>query len=204
MKRAWVTCLAVSTMVCLVAAEDRGFRVTKFYGSGVVAGDHAGTRGEGVKFKGFLTGAEENPPVDTATTGQFDVRFSEDLSSASFRLKVFNGTAITQAHLHCGPVGVNGPVVVFLFGMVPGGFHVNGNIAAFTLTDANVAALSPDCASRIGFNIMNLADLLTAIEQGNIYVNVHSIANPSGEIRAQLFPLVDDDDGDGDDGGEDD
>jgi hypothetical protein len=32
-----------------------------------------------------------------------------------YKLQVFDGVQITQAHLHCNETGSNGPVVAFLF-----------------------------------------------------------------------------------------
>jgi CHRD domain len=139
-----------------------------------------------LKFAADLTGAEEVPPVQTATTGKVEVEFNADATAADFELEVFDGVAVTQAHLHCGAAGQNGPVVVFLFGFIPGGFDVDGQIAKFTLTDANVAAVGADCVPVIGMDINNLADLLDATRDGLIYANVHTVANPGGEIRGQL------------------
>jgi hypothetical protein len=139
-----------------------------------------------LKFAADLTGAEEVPPVQTTTTGKVEVEFNADATAADFELEVFDGVAVTQAHLHCGATGQNGPVVVFLFGFIPGGFDVDGQIAKFTLTDANVAAVGADCVPVIGMEINNLADLLDATRDGLIYANVHTVANPGGEIRGQL------------------
>ena len=139
-----------------------------------------------LKFTATLEGAQEVPPVITGTEGQFRIRFNEALTEADFRLKVRDGVAITQAHLHCAPAGVNGPVLAFLFGFVPGGFDVDGELADFTLTDANIAAVGTDCVPSIGMAINNLADLAQAMLDGNIYVNVHSVANPPGEVRGQV------------------
>jgi hypothetical protein len=139
-----------------------------------------------LKFAADLTGAEEVPPVQTATTGKVEVEFNADATAADFELEVLDGVAVTQAHLHCGAAGQNGPVVVFLFGFIPGGFDVDGQIARFTLTDANVAAVGADCVPTIGMEINNLADLLDATRDGLIYANVHTVANPGGEIRGQL------------------
>src|SRR5688572_8446983 len=86
-----------------------------------------------LKFAADLTGASEVPPVQTATTGNVEVEFNADATAADFELEVFDGLAVTQAHLHCGAAGQNGPVVVFLFGFIPGGFDLDGQIAKFTL-----------------------------------------------------------------------
>jgi len=139
-------------------------------------------------FAADLTGAQEVPPVATETEGEITVSFDRELTEARFRLNVEDGMAVTMAHLHCAPTGVNGPVVAFLFGMVPGGFDVNGRLAKFTLKDANITAITPhpDCMTTIGMDITSIADLAQAVRAGKIYANVHTVAHPSGEIRGQL------------------
>jgi hypothetical protein len=134
-------------------------------------------------FQADLTGAQEVPPVTTQTEGEFTIRFNRDMTEAEFRLNVEDGVAVTMAHLHCAPVGVNGPVVVFLFGMVPGGFDVDGRLAKFTLTNANITAVGANCVPTIGKQITNLAELAQAMQEGKIYANVHTVAHPGGEIR---------------------
>ena len=108
-------------------------------------------------------------------------------TEAEFELNVSDGEAITQAHLHCAPAEEIGPVVVFLFGEIPGGFDVDGDLAEFTLTDANVTAVGADCENFIDMDILNLADLALAMMEGDIYANVHSVENPGGEVRGQLL-----------------
>ena len=154
---------------------------------------------DGLEFKADLTGDQEVPPVVTNTTGEIKVEFNDDLTEAEFELEVRDGVAITQAHLHCAPAGVNGPVMAFLFGFVPGGFDVDGDLVEFTLTDANIAAVGADCVPTIGMAINNIADLAQAMQDGNIYANVHSVANPPGEVRGQLESDDDDDDDNDDD-----
>ena len=142
--------------------------------------------GDGWEFEAELEGAQEVPAVTTDTTGEIEVEFNETFTEAAFELEVSDGVAITQAHFHCAPAGNNGPVVVFLSGFVPGGIDVDGDLAEFTLTDANVTAVGADCVPSIGMAINNLADLAQAMEDGDIYANVHSVANPGGEVRGQL------------------
>lgn len=139
--------------------------------------DHSG------KFKATLTGNEEVPAVTTDTMGTIRLSFNDDASEAAFKLRVWDGIAITQAHLHCAREGVNGPVVAFLWGQIPGGFHVDGKLAEFTLTDSNILPAGADCERAI----TDIASLKMAIEEGIVYANVHSVANPGGEVRAQLM-----------------
>ncbi len=117
------------------------------------------------------------PPVVTDTTGRAQINVNKAQTEARFRLRVRDGTAITQAHIHCAPAGQNGSIVTFLFGFVSGGVDVNGNLARGTLTGSDI--LGTDCGSTI-------ADLTQAMLDGNIYINVHSVAHPGSELRGQV------------------
>ena len=141
--------------------------------------------GSHLKFEAELTGAQEVGPVETDTTGKAEVEFSNDFSTAAFEVEVFDGDAVTQAHFHCAPEGENGPVVAFLFGFIPGGFDVDGHLAKFTLTNDNIladATPSETCPA----DINTLEDLAEAMQDGLVYANVHTVANPGGEIRGQM------------------
>jgi hypothetical protein len=93
-----------------------------------------------------------------------------------------------MAHIHCAPEGVNGPIVVQLAGTAPGnrGFNVNGPwIGSAELTDANVQPQS--CPTPDGpVLVNNLVGLLNLMVRGLTYVNIHTTANGSGEIRGQV------------------
>ena len=148
-------------------------------GAGILA------RSDGPKFEARLTGAQEVPPVNTETVGKVEIRFNADETKAEFELEVRKGVRVTQAHIHCAPKGVNGPVVVFLAGFHNRGGDVDGSwVENTTVTDANV--MPPPSASACPHVIANLRDLVQAIRMGDTYVNVHTVANPGGEVRGQL------------------
>ena len=95
---------------------------------------------------------------------------------------------VVASHIHCGAVGVNGPVGVTLFGAPPAGGAVEGTLAEGTITAA-------DPGNACGWT--DLASVLAAIESGNTYVNVHTNDGvaptntgpgdfPGGEIRGQI------------------
>lgn len=130
------------------------------------------------------SGAQEVPPVDSATSAQLTFDVSDDLSSIDFMLEVQNGIDISQAHLHCAPAGVNGPVLVFLFPLVAngGGVDGDGTLNKGTLTNADL--LNVECE---GIAVGNIATLVEFILQRRVYLNVHSLANPSGEVRGQVI-----------------
>ena len=130
-------------------------------------------------FEAVLTGDEEVPPVVTDTTGEaeFEVNFAE--TEIEFDLEIEDAVGIlgaAGAHLHCAPAGSNGPVVVTLAGVVPGGIDGEVEIVG-TLTVANI--VSDSCGSTI-------AGLVQSMRDGDVYVNVHSLDFPAGEIRGQV------------------
>ncbi|RMF89037.1 MAG: CHRD domain-containing protein [Nitrospinota bacterium] len=136
-------------------------------------------------FRTVLSGAQEVPEVVTDSTGRLQLRFDRGMSRAEFQLYVFDGVGVTAAHLHCASAGVNGPVIALLFEDTDG-VDVDGLLARGTLTNADI---SPPTPEECGVVINNIASLFNAILQNQIYVNVHTIAHPEGEIRGQLFPL---------------
>lgn len=157
-----------------------------------VPGAVYGDDDEEVEFRARLSGGEEVPPVDSDTSGRFKVQFDGALTSGEYRLRVNDGERVTQAHLHCGPRGANGPVVVFLAGRHDPGWDVDGKwISNATITDANVIQGTPSGACPE--TIVDLTDLVRAMDNGNVYVNVHSRANPGGEVRGQVAAADDDD-----------
>ena len=133
-------------------------------------------------FRARLTGDQEVPPVVTDTTGSFTAHLNKGQTSAEYTLRVNSGVRVTQAHFHCGAAGVNGPVVVFLAGFRPEGWDVDGKwVSNATITDANVILTTTPCGA-------TLAQIFESARVGNVYVNVHSVANPPGVVRGQLEP----------------
>jgi hypothetical protein len=148
-------------------------------------------------FGATLSGAQEPVPADAPTTptagvatqmaGTLTLSVVPDLASLTFRLTVQNGVGVTASHLHCGRPGENGPVVMPLSPANPAGQDVNGVLAEATLRSENIDAGATACEQLIGRPIRNIASLAAAAVLGFIYVNVHTLTNPSGEIRGQLI-----------------
>lgn len=112
----------------------------------------------GADVKVMLTGANEVPPVTTSASGDGAISIAEDGTvSGSVTTKGVQGTA---AHIHMAAAGNNGPVIV-------------------PFTKEGDTYKAPAGAK------LN-ADQLKAFKSGDLYVNVHSAANPNGEIRGQL------------------
>jgi hypothetical protein len=137
-----------------------------------------GIAAAGDEFIAKLSGNNEVPPVVTNTSGKATIQFNDLETAAEFKLTIHDGVRITQAHIHCGAVGVNGPIVVFLAGLITQGLDVDGKwIGNASFTDANI--INTSCGS-------TLAQLAQSMRDGNMYANAHSVANTGGEVRGQL------------------
>lgn len=142
-----------------------------------------------LNFVAHTVGEQEVPPRDTPAQGQAVFHLSADGTTMTYRLNVANISNVVQAHIHDGPFGVNGPVVVFLFGPVAsGGGRVNGVLAEGSFTAADFLGTLTG---------LSMSDLIALIQSGNAYVNVHTNDGvgspnagpddfPGGEIRGQV------------------
>lgn len=153
----------------------------------VLAGGALAAPPAATNFVSPLTGDEEVPAVDTDATGNAVYKLDEAAGELHFKLIVANIEDVTQAHIHCGAAGVNGPVVVFLFPDAPPpdpGVTVNGILAQGTRTNADVIPRpdSPQCPG----GVSNFDDVIAKMRGGDAYTNVHTVANPGGEIRGQI------------------
>lgn len=134
-------------------------------------------------FDAHLSGDNEVPAVASEGTGYASVTVSEDGSVLDYRLYVNDLDDVVMAHIHAGAPGENGPVAVFLFGPVDPAVPSDGLLAEGTLTEA-------DLIPTPGVFDGTMAQLVEMISAGDAYVNVHTTANMSGEIRGQLVPAA--------------
>src|SRR5882724_5964366 len=113
------------------------------------------------KMKAALDGKSEVPPNTSAGTGTADIDYDPASKKLSWKV-TYSGLsgAATAAHFH-GPAeaGKNAGVAVPITN--PASSPVEGSA---TLTDAQAADLAA----------------------GKYYVNIHTAANPGGEIRGQV------------------
>ncbi len=122
-----------------------------------------------------LNSAKEVPaPKPTQATGTAQVVAYP--ARIDFQLSAINISGITMAHIHSGAVGVAGPVIVTLFLPATATGQISGVFAVGSLDASNLPSG------------VTVASLKTLLSSGNAYVNVHTTANPTGEIRGQLVP----------------
>jgi hypothetical protein len=118
-----------------------------------------------VTYTARLSGRYEVPKTDSKGTGKLDATFDTQTKVLSYTL-TFDGLTgpATVAHIH-GPANrkANAGVVVQLGDKNPTS-PVTGTV---TLTD----------------------DQANALASSRLYVNVHTAANPGGEIRGQIHSL---------------
>src|SRR3954468_1202858 len=108
-----------------------------------------------------LRGSQEVPP--TASIGSGGCFGQLNQPGASFAVTcVHNVASATQMHIHRGASGVNGPVIFDL-----------GDPGSGTIT-ATWTSMSPT----------DISDMIA----GNLYVNIHTVGRPTGEIRGQILP----------------
>jgi hypothetical protein len=128
-------------------------------------------------FFASLRGGTEVPPVTTNAFGRFNAKFNQSATQLSENLAVGSINNVFAAHIHCAAPGVNGPIGVTLY---------SGPLVSFgavgTLSNANFTG--PDAGNNCGWT--SIADVKAALESGNAYVNVHTLAVPSGEIRGNV------------------
>jgi CHRD domain len=140
---------------------------------GVVAVLVAGCAGQaGTPVADRLNGSKEVPPVTTQAWGTADITVTPSKCAVAttslscqrvYGSVTTSGIQATAAHIHQGKPGQNGPVILPLEKRDDNTWIVP---SGSYLTDSQYLAYS----------------------DGELYVNVHSAANPNGEIRTQLRP----------------
>ena len=112
-----------------------------------------------------MSGAEESTPRPTTAIGHLAVilnsRQNKFRASGSFQGL---STVSTAAHIHFGVPGEDGPVRFPLMISPPG------------MLGGSLSAISPIGAAEVA-----------ELDAGQLYVNVHSMMFPGGEIRGQLL-----------------
>jgi len=108
-----------------------------------------------------LTGADEVPAVATEAKGEGTITVADDMSVTG--TVTTSGVDGIAAHIHLAEAGKNGPPVI-------------------TLTKGEGGTWSTPAGAKL------TEEQYKAFKAGQLYVNVHSAAHKSGEIRGQLKP----------------
>jgi hypothetical protein len=111
-----------------------------------------------------MTGGAEVPAVVTTASGIAASTVNRDTGTLNLHVNASGVDDATASHIHTAVAGQNGPVLV---GLVQDG----GNLGHWSLSDATLAT-----------------DSLGDYKAGSLYVNLHTPANPGGELRGQILP----------------
>jgi CHRD domain len=140
-----------------------------------------------------LTGSQQVGRVTTDAFGMAMVRLIDNGTAISFRVIVCDIINVTASHIHVGAAGTNGPVIIpFIHGVLFSSPHGCRILAEGTRTAA-------DLNTKASPSITSWNDFVKALFAGNTYINVHTTANPGGEIRGQLVHEGENENDQGDD-----
>ena len=144
-------------------------------------------------FVGNLSGANEVPPVASPGTGLATVILDPTAQTLQVNA-TFSGLTSNDvaAHIHCcAPLGTNVGVATtvpafpgFPLGVTSGTY----NSVVFDLTQSTI--YNPAFVTLEGGLAQAEAALIAGIEGGQTYFNIHTVNNPGGEIRSQLFAVA--------------
>lgn len=125
-----------------------------------------------------LSGQNEVPPVETSATGEAEFTVLEN-DTMKYRVNVTGISNASASHIHMGKEGENGEVIIDLLNTTTSKDKdtAYGMIFRGNLTDAGLKGPMQG---------KTLNDLVSAMDSGDTYVNLHTSANPNGEIRGQI------------------
>ena len=133
---------------------------------------------DSLRFSAKLNGAQSVPAVKTSAKGAAHYRLIEEGTTIEFFNWFSRLRNVTVAHLHLGEAGETGPVVVDL--LATGQSSKFSRVTRFIKGEITASDLVGPMAGQ------PLDVLSQAILDGEIYINIHTEQNPSGEIRGQL------------------
>ncbi len=138
-----------------------------------------------------LSGLNESPAVITPATGAARVVFDDVADTLTLDIS-FSGLLglSTASHIHCceatpgvGNVGV--ATVVPAFPGFPIGV-TSGSVVGSVLDLNSASAYNPAFVTAQGSVAAAESAFIAGLVSGRTYLNIHSMANPGGELRAQI------------------
>ena len=131
-------------------------------------------------FKANLDEAQSGG-TGSAATGEAVLILNSDQTALSMTI-AFDGITTTQIsafHIHIAPAGSNGGVA---FGLISPNHDTDGDF--MDLGDTVVSEWD------VGDNGSALPGQINNLMNSGLYFNVHTPANPGGEIRGQIIPVM--------------
>ncbi|RDD61867.1 CHRD domain-containing protein [Ferruginivarius sediminum] len=139
-----------------------------------------------------LTSFAEVPTIATLASGSFRAMIRPNADRIDYELSYQDLTdVVQQAHIHLGTAGTIGGIITFLCTNRENEPMVSDPAPACpgpTSGTVSGTILPGDIIGPIGQNLNpgEFDKLVAALRNGGAYVNVHTAANPAGEIRGQV------------------
>jgi hypothetical protein len=144
------------------------------------------TAAQELKLKAKLIGFQEVPALLSTAEGEFEATVDASRTTMTFTVSYSGLMAdATQSHIHIGQRGVNGGVMIFFCQNPPAAGRQPCPLREGTVT-GTVSAADVIGPLAQGINPGNFDNVISAIQSGQIYANVHSTRWPGGEIRGQV------------------
>lgn len=150
------------------------------------------------KYSATLIGNEQVPPVKTTGIGSASFELLDDNKTLHYQINVLDVPKITGIHIHKGKLGENGDVMVSIYNVKEDIFK-NQNTTKISEIESSSITINGNNQNSLAVSGTinnldlqgtlkgrNISDLITLMESGNTYVNVHSESYPDGEIRGQI------------------
>lgn len=151
--------------------------------------------------------APSTPREQRQSRGHGQLRFARDLGKAYVDVQIagVNPADIVMFHIHCGPPGFLGPIVVDLAGHEGVDKKFAGNQFTAEITNKNLTfvkqlprgikfKLPESCPVDVGFpaQVSTIAGLEYLARKGVLYFNLHTKAHTFfGEMRGQIYAAPD-------------
>lgn len=163
-----------------------GAAIGATFAPGIASADeHGGQQGMSNLFVAALSGDQQTEQVNTDAVGGAVFSYNQSNESIDYALGVAEVKDVTEAHIHLGGPGEDGPVVVPLYPAPDGSGDTgqekqgrfSGVLADSTITEDHLTGDLEGAA---------IDELVQSLRDGGAYVNVHTEQNPGGEIRGQI------------------
>ena len=126
-------------------------------------------------YRAKLDGNKEVPPVKTTSEGVINFKTKGDM--LTWKINVTGISDATGVHIHKGKIGENGEAVVDLLKVSKHSDNPNGMVMRGNVTESSLIG------SMAGKTI---ADLKTAMSNGDVYINLKTKDHPDGLMRGQI------------------
>jgi hypothetical protein len=118
----------------------------------------------------------------SAASGKATFDVNKDGTAIRYKVTASKIENAMMSHIHLGPPGMEGPVIVWLYPPGPPPKTIDG-VFEGTLAEGTIKAenLQGELKGK------KLGALIEKMEAGETYANIHTKAKPGGEVRGQIM-----------------